>query len=592
MLDKLIRKSNDLKLRKKLIISYILVVMIPVLIIGSVVIGYFRKEALNNAVRQATNNVEKIKTQMTALLRVPADISNILIFDDEMKKIVGHRYSSVLELTKAYRSYTIFKEYVRQYREISGIRLYADNPTLINNMEFIPLNESLKSSEWYKKTLKARNISWFFVDDGEKPPVKGLSLIRRVPLLDYHSTGLLMIEMDQDQINEMLRQEFFDTYIVDEQGYIVGSKTPEKVGHKLDELDLSIDPDSEDRGAIRTKVHGEDSYVIVDSLKPSASMNGLKVVSVFTTKSIVSGANRVSWIGLTFISLVLLIALIFVSIVSALMTRRLLRLSRQFNRLALGNLDVVSHIDGNDEIGQLSRQFNYMVGSINQLMDQVVEATEQNNKLEIAQREIKLKMMASQINPHFLFNALESIRMNAYLKGEKEIANIVRLLGKMMRKNLEIGREKIALKEEIDMISSYLEIQKFRYEERLNYELNVDPSTYQTLIPPLIIQPLIENSIVHGLENKADGIHVALSIETHENEIIVEIKDNGGGMSSQRLEEVMASITGTEESAATRIGLRNVHQRLIMTFGESAGLNIQSAEGEGTWIRFTLPISE
>ena len=123
------------------------------------------------------------------------------------------------------------------------------------------------------------------------------------------------------------------------------------------------------------------------------------------------------------------------------------------------------------------------------------EKTEQNNALELAQREIKLKMMASQINPHFLFNALESIRMNAHMKGDKEIANVVRLLGKLMRKNLEVGREQTPLKEEIEMVRSYLEIQKFRYEDRLSFEVKVDPAASNMMIPPLVIQPLVENVI-------------------------------------------------------------------------------------------------
>ncbi|MNN33704.1 Sensor histidine kinase YpdA [compost metagenome] len=230
-----------------------------------------------------------------------------------------------------------------------------------------------------------------------------------------------------------------------------------------------------------------------------------------------------------------------------------------------------------------------MVESINRLMEQIVEKREQNNALVLAQREIKLKMMASQINPHFLFNALESIRMNAHLKGEKEIANVVRLLGKLMRKNLEVGREKAALKEEIEMVRSYLEIQKFRYEDRLQYELVIDSVCNDLLVPPLIVQPLVENAVVHGVEDKEDGVRVQVMIQIDGGLVRVVVRDDGMGMTAERLIEVMQSISGAEESRKNRIGLRNVHQRLILTYGEEHGLHISSEYGVGTEVTFTIP---
>ncbi|MNE66280.1 Sensor histidine kinase YpdA [compost metagenome] len=179
--------------------------------------------------------------------------------------------------------------------------------------------------------------------------------------------------------------------------------------------------------------------------------------------------------------------------------------------------------------------------------------------------------------------------MNAHLKGEKEIANIVRLLGKLMRKNLEVGRERAPLKEEIEMIRSYLEIQKFRYEDRLMYEINFDAKAAEVLIPPLIIQPLVENSVVHGLENKEGTVHVYVSVMMQENEIQVNVSDDGVGMSSQRLAEIMEVITKAEEEQRSRIGMRNVHQRLVLYYGEKHGLKIASEEGRGTEISFSIP---
>ncbi len=443
--------------------------------------------------------------------------------------------------------------------------------------------------------METKGIYWLYIDDKEeflsttKGSINKLSLIRQVSYPEYNSTGVIMVQVNQNELNNMLSQEPFETIITDEQGYIVAAKNPQLVGTTLASFDIGVNLESQTEKVIQTQVKGEDSYVILDEMSPELSISKLKIISVFETKSILSGANKVSVLGLLIISGVLLVALVMVYIISLLTTNRLLRLSRQLNQVALGNLNIVSHIDGTDEIGQLSRQFNYMVSSINQLISQVIESNEKNSRLEIAQREIKLKMMASQIHPHFLFNALESIRMNAHLKGDKEIANIVRLLGKLMRKNLEVGRERAPLKEEIEMIRSYLEIQKFRYEDRLMYEINFDAKAAEVLIPPLIIQPLVENSVVHGLENKEGTVHVYVSVTMQENEIQVNVSDDGVGMSSQRLAEIMEVITKAEEEQRSRIGMRNVHQRLVLYYGEQHGLKIASEEGRGTEISFSIP---
>ncbi|MEK3881813.1 histidine kinase [Paenibacillus sp. PL2-23] len=588
MLHSWIRMTNNLKLKHKLIASYILIVLIPVMMVGGVVVGYFREQAMDRAIQQATNNVDKIKSQLDNMLRIPLDVTDTLLLDKTMEAMATTRYESVLELTKAYRSYDGFKTFFKLYREIGGIRFYYENPTLINNLELIPVDEEIKSRYWYQKAKASKSVNWYFIDDKENIPIRMLSLIRQVPFPDRQSSGVLVVSLNQSELNGILAQEPFETLIADERGYVVAAQNTSLVGRTLSELDYGVNLSDMPSGSHKVDIKGEPSYMIIDELTPELSASSLRVVSLFSTQSIVKDANTVSVIGLSLILLVLLIAMFFVYTVSLLTTNRLLRLSRHLNRLALGDLNVVSSIDGNDEIGQLSRQFNYMVESIRTLLQQVVEKTEQMSSLELAQREIKLKMMASQINPHFLFNALESIRMNAVLKGEREIAKVVRLLAKLMRKNLEVGREHIPLSEEVEMVRSYLDIQKFRYEDRLQYELSVDPGASDVLVPPLIIQPLIENAVVHGVEGKEQGVKVELVISRSGDEVLVTVRDNGLGMQPERLEEVLATLSSPDESSRSRIGLRNVHQRLVMTYGEAHGLRIASEYGQGTTFSFTL----
>lgn len=584
-----------MKIRNKLIFFYVIVVMIPVLIVGLIVIQYFRQDALEKATEQTENNVQRIKTQIENQLNVPISVSNQLLLDRDMERVATTVYppDDPIQLVNAYRSYTDFSDYLRAYSEIKGIQLFTDNPTLLNNLQFMNADSAIQSAEWYKKAMGKRTIYWMYIEDMNNPGAvsgKQLSLVRQIFFPNTGKRSVLVVQVDTDYLNSLLSQEPFDTMVADEDGYIVAAKDRSTIGRTLGDMGFEVAVgDREQERTFERAINGLDYQVSINTLIPDSSTSGLTIVSAFASSSIVHDANRIGLIGAELIVFILLTALLAVYFNSRLISSRLLKLNRNLNRVAEGDLGTVSRIDGHDEIGQLSEQFNYMVTNINELMSQVYEASETNNRLEVMQREIKLKMLASQINPHFLFNALESIRMRAHIQGEKEIARIVQLLGKLIRRNLELGNRHTSLKSELDMVRSYLEIQKFRHGERLHYELAAEPDTLLVLLPPLIVQPLIENAIVHGLENKeAEGI-VSLHAVRVGDEVLIDVIDNGAGMTPERLRQVEESIRDKEENEESRIGLRNVHQRLIMTYGEECGLRISSELGKGTQIYFKIP---
>lgn len=273
-------------------------------------------------------------------------------------------------------------------------------------------------------------------------------------------------------------------------------------------------------------------------------------------------------------------------------SRRLLHLSRHINRVSTGDFDTTLKIDGKDEIALLARQFNSMVRSINDLMYEVQESNAQNSLLEQKQNDIRFKMLASQINPHFLFNALEAIRMEAHMKGQVEIARVVRLLGKMMRSVLEVGRSNVLLSQELEVVRCYLDIQQFRYEERLKYQFIIDPAVESIYMPPLLIQPLVENAVIHGLDNKMEGAFVTVEVVQAGNHAKFTITDNGVGISPDKLEELLNTLERQEEREGERIGLRNVHDRLKLSYGAEYGLTIESKPNVGTIIFFCIPMED
>jgi len=584
------RALNNIKLRPKLFFSFIAVVFLPVLLVGFLLTNELRNMALNNAMEQTTANVQRVKARTTDLINVAFDSSYRMANDGRLEAVSNRYYNTVYEVVSTYRDYQLFNENRRLYKEISNLRFYVDNPTMLDNWEFIQPEQAIVQSNWYQEALKSLNgkVHWYYLQD-ERDNHKYLSLVRKVNFIQPSTSGILVINVNMDMLKAILDQESFETMIVDDNNTIVAANRTNNVGKTLQDIEFQQDVMTAKSGSFTAYVNGKASRILIESLVPESSLNSLRIISVFSIESIVKDTNRITVLALIIISASLIIAIFLIYGVSTILSKRMLRLSKHITKVATGNLDIMLEIDGQDEIGQLSRQVNSMVSSINGLVGEVQESNRQKSLLESKQNEIKLKMMASQINPHFLFNALESIRMKAHLKGEKEISQVVRLLGKLMRRNLEVSKGKTKLINEIDIVRCYLEIQKFRYEDRLNYSLKIDPRVENIEIPPLIIQPLVENAVIHGLENMMEGGLVSVQVELVGEIIIIQVSDNGEGMSEDKITQLYESLKVEEDDEQNRIGLRNVHLRLILTYGSEHGLIFQSEPGIGTHISFTLP---
>nr|WP_090573477.1 sensor histidine kinase [Paenibacillus sp. OV219] len=583
---------NDLKLRTKLILSCIVVVFVPVMIVGVFLTSELRHMALQNAQEQTVTNVDRVKKRTSEVINVSTDIAYRMTFDTRLEGLANNQYETVYDVVKAYRDYPDIKDYIRLYKEIVNIRLYVHNKTLLNNWELIQPTAAITQSSWYQKALTSSGlIGWYYIDD-ERDNHNYLSLVRKIDFINRHTSGVLVINVNGRMLDSILGQESFDTMLVDNENHIVSANRPGRVGKTL--ADINFDPQviNKQFGSYQAIVGGRSSQIQIEPLFPTSSLNGLRIISVFSIESIVKDANQIIILALTVISISLVIAIGLIYGFATMLSKRMFRLSKYISKVATGNLDVVLEIDGKDEIGQLSRQFNAMVASINELIVEVQESHEQNAQIQSKQNEIKFKMMASQINPHFLFNALESIRMKAHLKGEKEISNVVRLLGKMMRKNLEAGNRTVILRQEIEMVRCYLDIQKFRYEDRLRYELRIDEAAEQVPILPLIIQPLVENAVIHGLENREEGGIVRIIAELVDGTLHVEVIDNGEGMTRERLKALNQTFDDQDDGEGNRIGLRNVHMRLKLLYGNESGLVIWSEPGIGTRVQFTIPKGE
>lgn len=591
MYNRIIIFINNLRLRTKLFLSFGCVVLIPVLIVGAFLTNELRNMAMANALEQITSNVDRVKKRTSEMLNTPTDIAYRLSNDSRLEEAANQRYETVFDVVEAYGDYTEFRNFVLLYSEISSIRLYIDNPTALDNWEFLQADENVIQEEWYQRALAQKGlICWNYIQDNRDGKYY-LSLIRNVPFLKERTAGVLVVNVNTDKLNAILNQESFETLILDENDNIVASNRVNETGLPLTNIDLKALPTT-GKGPYNVTIEGKPFKMMIEHWQSGGSLNSLRIISIFSVESIVEEPNRIILQASSVVISVIIMAIFLIYYISRLLAGRMLQLSKHISKVASGNLGAMLVIDGKDEIGQLARQFNHMVRNINDLMNEVQESNRQKNAIEMKQNEIKFKMMASQINPHFLFNALESIRMKALVRGQSDISQVVRLLGKMMRKNLEVGSGMISLESELETVNCYLVIQKFRYDDRLSYELHVDSRANLIQIPPLIIQPLVENSVIHGLENRIDGGVVQVNIHIEDRHLKVQVSDNGTGISKERLHDIIRMLDSKDDYETNNIGMRNIDLRLKLTYGPEYGLSIASQTGVGTQISFSIPIKE
>ena len=263
-------------------------------------------------------------------------------------------------------------------------------------------------------------------------------------------------------------------------------------------------------------------------------------------------------------------------------TRPIRKLSEVTDQVAKGDLTVRSDIRTGAEVGMLSDSLNTMIDKINELLEQV-------KKEQIRLRKAEFELLQSQINPHFLYNTLDTIVWLAEAGEQKKVVKMVGSLSEFFRTSLNQGKDIISIKEELQHVRSYLEIQQVRYQDILQYDIQVEEELYKYLIPKITIQPLVENALYHGIKNKRGVGKIIISGRQEEDHFSILIEDNGIGISEERLSQVRAGVKNKVSTGKDIYGLYNVNERIRLNFGEKYGIFIESTYGEGTVVSVILP---
>lgn len=254
------------------------------------------------------------------------------------------------------------------------------------------------------------------------------------------------------------------------------------------------------------------------------------------------------------------------------------RMNDAMHRVQEGHLDTRIPVDRQDEFGQMSENFNIMANKLEDYMEQQVKAQKELDASHIA-------MMQAQMNPHFLYNTLDTMKWLAKANHIPEIATMSAGLARILRTSIS-SEQFVRLKEELDFVKSYVEIQKIRYSDRFRYEISMPQSLEACIVPKLVVQPIVENAIIHGLENCEDGL-IQVTVYEKEEALYIEVKDNGCGIP----EEIMECLNSKDREALTgHIGFYNVDTIIRLHYGERYGLHMSRPKEGGTCVQIMLPL--
>ncbi|TVY09245.1 cache domain-containing sensor histidine kinase [Paenibacillus cremeus] len=400
-------------------------------------------------------------------------------------------------------------------------------------------------------------------------------------LPDDRSVGQFIINLSLDEIMKQYRQLAGTSraamYVFDDDGTVLFSSDTQALGLKYPFLNETADLSL---ASHELKLNGE-PYIIN---KSELSEKGLHMIVQTPKTQITRETNRlirqILFIFFCGVFIVLLLTLLFSTNIAS----RIKRLLTAMRSVEKGRFDTRVAFDSRDELGQLASAFNRMCLRLEEHVDMVYLA-------EIKTKSAELSALQSRINPHFLLNTMESIRMVAVRERKPEIADMLYTLGKLFRWKIRSTDLIVSVEEELEYISSYLYLMQFRYQDQLAVSIHMDETMYELGIPKLLLQPIIENASEHGLFQKAQQARLSIRGYRREQDVIFDIIDNGVGMDAVQLQELTANMEEAAKSLSQgdQIGLSNVQQRIRLLFGKPYGLTIASRKDHWTRVRVTIP---
>lgn len=582
-------------IRLKLLLSYMLVVLLPYTVIGAYFVEEIRKITIHQAIQKEKRDVKQLGENLRNCLNSYVDLSNDIYFDSKILDYFNRDYTEPVESIEEFYSYLqpTLKRYTTSRPDIYRITIYTKNDSLLTNgSEISFVEKGSPEEELYDNVAKhGGSILWRACRDQ-----RGESYIVLCRFLNYmyNEPGVLAIYIRECLLYNYLKEESTDNrvFVLTPDETIITSNDPLAKLKPAMSLPFYSSPVDRVTGIGDFIEFGENKKILTASFHiDPVSVGEWRIIKAMSLQKVEDELQKVQWTQFGILIFIYLLAVVLAILFSRSLSSRIKQLSRKMVKVQEGNFDVQIQAPQQDEIGSLEKSFNSMTEKLNQLVGEVYAANLQNKDLEIKKREAELYALQSQINPHFLFNTLDAVLMGLQ-EDREEVEEIIHLLAESFRRSLEMQEEYVRLEEEIGFIKDYLTIQKYRMKEKLNWDIRIPGEMMQARIPRLILQPLVENAVIHGVAMKKGAGTVVISGQWGDQCLEILVEDDGVGIRQDDLEQIDRMLgTGAINQSGRHIGIRNVYDRIKLYYEEQGKFFISSRPGSGTILKISIPVT-
>ena len=566
----LIKKIRSLKVGQKLVAIYVLGIFLPLVITNGIVLRSVVREASQKEHEYMLSKVGSIMDSIIREFEPLVDVTSFVYTDSSIYRILADDYDSFSSFFSMYNDYLLpaTMRYINVYPGISRIIIYTENDMVGVSGLYMEIDPYVKRTRWYRQ-LTESNLGIFtivHIDSDLRMEVgdqRYISLFRDLNNLSYIRKGRLILRLD---INPGIIQRHLAAM-----GYDGNIRMLDLNGTVMAEYQ---------------KGNSAENYFSFDlPFSGMRALSGCRLKGEFT-QATADVAWSFRWTRLLGISgLSIAFASLFILLLSRSITSRLAKLSEQMKKVKHEDFSPIDFPDDiQDEVGQLINDYNIMAGKIDELINNGYKMEIERGRLLLERRQAEMNALQSQVNPHFLYNTLESIRMKSHIKGEHETAAIIKRLSKMFRRMIGWDEDMIPLEDELSFTREYLDIQHYRFADRLKSEFSISLDAAKVYIPKLMIQALVENACAHGLESKGQGGKVVVSALEEEDAVVISVVDDGVGCDAEKVLKAMRD----EHYDSKHTGLANVYRRLKLHYGNKVDFGFASEKNSGTRVTIRL----
>ena len=582
-------KLLGIKLGYRMFLIYMIGGFLPLILIGVYLIQGTNHLLVEQAENEEIQELDTVVAQISELEGTLTTVSKYFYFDSQLEEIAKKQYIDYQDMINDYKNYMNFVVYRQYYNKlISNISVYMENDTIKGNRNFVQVDDEIRSEDWYERVSEEKSgIVWAYLPHKIDGYDHTLALCRMIKTKKSENVGALVIYIRPERFEEYIRDRAGDTFLVLNGEQLISSKCDNLSFKNIKE---EMPDKTEEKWQKQITIDGEEYIMTCETIQQKNSTDYLQVVGVRAYRDILKNANEQSRKSILLSGISVLFAVTMIMLFSWSFSRRVEHFREQMQKAASGSFALEKKLEGNDEISQLYDYLNTMIHDIQKLLSEVYREKLHAEQLKTSQKDAELKMLTSQINPHFFYNTLETIRMKARVNKQYEIEELVKMLGKILRSSIQAGEKEVEVKSEVELVEYYLKIQQYRFGERISYTIEVETGLENKRILPLILQPIVENSIIHGLEGKEENGLIVIAVRKEEELMVISITDNGSGIEEEKLEMIQKELK-SRRFKGEHIGIGNVNQRVKLKYGDEYGVTIKSEVGVETVVEIRLPLN-